>query len=66
MRKSRDSIQPNAAGQMGLQGHQDYRYGLEVKSELPGLGMQRHQMQGTQSQSQMNEMQGMDARELSE
>lgn len=62
MHKSLNSKQSIAAGHMGLQGHQDYGYGHEVKSELSGLGTQRHQLQGTQSQ--MTEMQEMDAREL--
>lgn len=62
MYKSRDSKPPIAAEQMSLQGHQDYRYGHGAKSELPGLGTQRHEMQVTESQ--MAEMHGMDVREL--
>lgn len=62
MHKSRDRKQSIAVGQVGMQEHQDYSYGQGAKSELPGLGTQPHEMQGTQSR--MAEMQGMDAREL--
>ena len=62
MRKSHDHKPLIAAGQTDMQRRQDDRYGLGTKTELSGLGSQRHEMEHTQSQ--IAEMQGTHAEEL--
>jgi hypothetical protein len=48
--------------QMAMQRNQDNRYGLGAKTEISGVGLQRHEMPNTQSR--IAEVQELNAREL--